>query len=106
MSVDERAQWQQIRTRGPLDYVLRIGIGMYGALFAAIVLAARFSVFHTHSQWKVFAAELLQFIIEAVLFGAWAGSGRGISTKSGPERSVKIRSRPDQVLIFCRFGQY
>lgn len=73
MAIEERTEWNKIRARGRLDYVARIGIGLYGGLFALIVLAARFTVFHARTHWAGIWAEMLQFVLEAILFGLWAG---------------------------------
>lgn len=73
MTDTEHAQWNRIGSRGRVDYVLRIGIALYGCLFSLIVLAARFTVFRAHTHWNGVGEELLQFVLEAILFGLWSG---------------------------------
>lgn len=74
MTIEQREQWDRTRTRGRFHYVALHGILFFGSVFATIVLLARLTVLRSPVvKWGSLSEELLQFVLEAILFGLWAG---------------------------------
>lgn len=74
MNEEEQRQWERARSRGRFSYVVFVGIALYGSVFAAIVLVARLTVLRSPIvKWESVGTELIQFVMEAILFGLWMG---------------------------------